>query len=63
MAQGLMFGEVLRTWRRVKDCGLRQVAKDIGISAATLSRVERGEYMEVRTLILILNWLMADTPK
>lgn len=39
----------------------RDLAERIGISAATLSRVERGEAMDGATLAKILNWLFEAT--
>ncbi len=56
----MKLGEVLKKWRTMSDIGIRQVAKDIGISAATLSRIERGESMDGRTLALIQAWLFRE---
>lgn len=36
----------------------RTVAKQIGISAATLNRIERGHAMDAATFLKVLNWLM-----
>ena len=37
--------------------GVRAVAKDIGISAATLSRIERGHTADIATLKKVCDWL------
>ena len=40
--------------------GIREVAKEIGISSATLSRVERGKLPDLDTFTKICNWLSID---
>lgn len=37
--------------------GIRECARDIGVSAATLSRLERGYNYDVKTMKLIFEWL------
>jgi len=56
----MKLGEVLRKWRVMADLGIREVAADMGISAATLSRIERGESMDGRTLGRIWSWLVRE---
>lgn len=53
----MRLGKIIRSWRVNQDLGIREVAAQIGISAATLSRIERGEKMDGRTLAAILHWL------
>lgn len=48
--------EVLRFWRRMADRTIREAATEIGISAATLSRIERGEDCDGKTLAKIIRW-------
>ncbi len=50
-------GEMLRLWREANRYGVRETAKMIGISHATLSRVERGEAMDGATLYKIIVWM------
>lgn len=50
-------GPVIRKYRAMTERNIRDVSKEIGISAATLSRVERGEEMDGETLARILKWL------
>lgn len=40
--------------------GIREVANEIGISPATLSRVERGKLPDLDTFALICKWLKID---
>lgn len=56
----MKLGEVLKKWRRMSDIGVREAAKQIGVSHGTLSRIERGEQMDGQTLIKILTWLFAE---
>jgi len=51
-------GQLLRAQRG--DRGLREAAKEIGISTATLSRVERGKVPDLRTFKRICDWLKID---
>ena len=54
----MQLGEVIRKWRHCSDLGVREVARMIGISAATLSRIERGEMMDGKSLALVLRWML-----
>lgn len=42
------------------DRGIREVAAEIGVSAATLSRVERGYLPDLETFRRICEWLDLD---
>jgi hypothetical protein len=37
----------------------RALSCEIGISAATLNRIERGNAMDAATLVKVLNWMMS----
>jgi transcriptional regulator with XRE-family HTH domain len=52
-----MLGVLLRAWREKHRMGIREAAKQIGISHATLSRIENGKATDGATLWRILNWL------
>jgi transcriptional regulator with XRE-family HTH domain len=56
----MKLGEVIRRWRRNSDVGLREAAKQIGVSHGTLSRIERGETMDGVTLAKIIRWLLSE---
>lgn len=51
-------GALLRERRRGR--GVREVAREIGISHATLSRVERGLTPDLETFARICKWLEVD---
>lgn len=54
-------GEVIKRWRVNKDLGQRGAAKLIGISAATLCRIETGgTTLDSKSLLALLNWLFKD---
>lgn len=53
-----MLGDVLRKWRIMNERDLRGVASEIGISAATLMRIEQGKDCDGKTLFILLEWLM-----
>ena len=50
----------LRVAEKREDRGVREVAKEIGISPATLSRVERGNLPDLETFGKICRWLGVD---
>lgn len=43
------------------DLGIRAAARQIGVSASTLSRVERGHLPDLENYQKICNWLGIDT--
>ncbi len=43
----------------MSELGIREAAAELGISPATLSRIERGESMDGATLAKILHWLLS----
>ena len=51
-------GERLRKERGLR--GIREVAKELGVSPATLSRVERGNVPDIETFTKICRWLDVD---
>jgi transcriptional regulator with XRE-family HTH domain len=50
-------GRVIRKYRVTSELTLREVGKEIGISAATLMRIEGGRDPDGSTLAKILAWL------
>jgi transcriptional regulator with XRE-family HTH domain len=63
----MRLGELIRDWRTLntvrdqKGYGIREVARQIGIGHATLSRIERGEDFDSQTMAKILLWLFNQT--
>lgn len=56
----MMVGTMIRCWRRIEDVGIREAAKQIGVSHGTLSRIERGEQMDAYTMMKLLRWLFDE---
>ncbi len=54
-------GAALRSERG--DRGLRDTAREIGISPATLSRVEGGKLPDIETFTKICQWMRLDAGK
>ena len=54
----LRIGKLLMERRGTR--GIREVAGEIGVSAATLSRVERGKLPDLLTFQKICKWLRID---
>jgi transcriptional regulator with XRE-family HTH domain len=51
-------GAVLKCYRLLKERNLRELAKEIGVSASTLCRLETGRAIDAETLVKILNWFL-----
>lgn len=54
----MKLGEVIKGWRERQYIGQREAAKRIGISLATLSRIENGKPIDGATMVRILDWLL-----
>lgn len=54
----ILFSAAIRQKRASDRLGLRQVQKETGISASTLSRIERGAFnIDLLTFVTLCNWL------
>lgn len=49
--------EQLRLHRAKRNIGIRGMAKEIGVSSATLSRIENQAVMSLENYIKVTNWL------
>lgn len=56
----MILGPLIRAWREKHRLGIRPLAKEIGISAATLARFETEENPDGRTLAKIATWVFLD---
>jgi len=52
-------GEMLRLYRTVRGQSLRDIAPGMGISHATLMRIETGRAIDAETLLKLWTWLLA----
>ena len=50
------WGRLMVLYRAHRNWGVREMAKATGISAATLSRIERGHAMDAATLLTLWHW-------
>ena len=51
------FGQAIEERQLGGDLSLRDMAKEIGVSASSLSRIKKGNEPDINSLILILDWL------
>lgn len=51
-------GMMFRIYRIIDEITLRELASDVGISAASLMRMEHGYGMNAETLMHLLAWSM-----
>ena len=58
IASAPVLGQVIRKWRILSDFTLRHAAKMIGVSPATLMRIEIGHHPDGVTLTKILFFLL-----
>jgi transcriptional regulator with XRE-family HTH domain len=56
-------GKVLADYRWANRLGVRELAKEMGITSATLNRIEQNENCNAASLIAIIDWLLiANAP-
>ena len=51
-------GEMLRLYRVMTRQTVRDLAPQMGLSIATLSRIERGHALDATTLLKVVNWML-----
>lgn len=56
----IAFGAMVSSKRKWEEIGLREAAKTIGTSYATLSRIENGSLPDLITCKQICDWLNVD---
>lgn len=59
----MRLGGVIADYRWANRVGVRELAKEIGVSHPTLNRFERGENCDAKTLTAIMAWLFAQGEK
>lgn len=55
-------GFLVREERRKRRVSARQVGREIGITSATFTRLEKGHSINVNTLVALLRWLGGEKP-
>lgn len=53
-------GQMLKLYIQITDIPLRDLSRLTGISAATLSRMQRGHDFDTETLLKFLKWAMKE---
>lgn len=53
------FAHMLRIYRASRGVTVRVLAREIGTSPATITRVEQGKAVDMATYLKFLNWLGA----
>lgn len=59
----MRLGGIIADYRWANRMGVRELAKEIGVSHPTLNRFERGENCDAATLTTIMAWLFAPGEK
>ena len=54
----MLLGPMIAAWRKENRYGTREIAKAIGISSATLNRIENGEVCDSDTMAKVLFWVL-----
>lgn len=57
----MRLGDVICAYRHESHIGVRDMAKEIGCSPATLSRLERNYNCDSDTLAKVMLWLLGTT--
>jgi DNA-binding XRE family transcriptional regulator len=52
-------GQALKAFRSKMDIGTRELAKQIGISSATLNRIENENPCDMRSMVKLIAWLFS----
>lgn len=54
----MKLGAVMLAYRNSRGLGVRDMAREVGISPATLNRVERNRNVDGRTMAKLFLWLI-----
>ena len=56
----MRLGQIIKKWRSMSELDLSSCSRQIGISTATLARLEKGHSPSGNTVKRILAWMMDD---
>lgn len=57
------FGDMWRLWMASENITMGDMAKNLGVSKSTVSRICAGESPDTQTLLKIIQWLFGDDTK
>jgi len=55
-----MIGKMLADYRYANRMSMRDLAKELQVSVATVCRIESGKPMEQKTIIMLINIMFGD---
>jgi transcriptional regulator with XRE-family HTH domain len=58
----MRIGRIIHRWRWIEGKSQTSVSKEIGVSKATMSRLEHGKQIDAESLMKVMNWLTANAP-
>lgn len=56
----MKLGFLIKIYCQLKNIGTREVAKEIGVSHTTISRIMNGKSTDIKTAVKLFNWLISE---
>jgi transcriptional regulator with XRE-family HTH domain len=63
MIDWIEFGRMLRRTRGQRKLGLREIARDLGVSPTTILRADRGESVSAEIFMMIAVYVLDIDPR
>ena len=58
----MKIGELIKLWLVCRDVPMQKLAKDIGVSKSTISRLCNGEAVDSKTLLSLIQYFFKEQP-
>lgn len=62
MIDWVLLGEMMNSRLKFRNLSIRSLAKELGVSASTLTRMKQGRSIQAETFCALLNWLEITHP-